>query len=149
MFIQKRTTSGIEILTETLKKKTKGMGDVINLTDEVNRLIQEADLGEGQATVFVVGSTAGITTIEFEPGIVKDMTRIFERLAPSTEAYHHHETWGDHNGSSHARAAIQGPSVVIPFIDRELCLGQWQQVVLMEFDDRPRDRKIVVQLIGK
>jgi secondary thiamine-phosphate synthase enzyme len=101
------------------------------------------------ATVFVVGSTAGITTIEFEPGAVSDLNRMFEELAPRDAEYQHHLRWGDDNGSSHARAALLGPSIAVPFAEGELLLGQWQQIALFEFDTRPRRREIVVQIVGE
>jgi secondary thiamine-phosphate synthase enzyme len=102
----------------------------------------------GLATVFVAGSTAGITTIEFEPGAVADLDRLFESLAPRDGEYQHHLRWGDDNGSSHARAALLGPSLVVPFADGKLLLGQWQQIALFEFDTRARRREIVVQIVG-
>jgi len=136
------------IKTKELSKKTKGPGDILDLTPDLTDILEDLGLNEGTMTVFIVGSTAGITTIEYEPGLKKDMSRIWERLAPQKEQYHHHETWGDYNGFSHCRAAIQGPAVTIPFNNGALCLGQWQQVVLMEFDDRPRARTLIVQVMG-
>ncbi len=98
-------------------------------------------------TVFVVGSTAGITTIEFEPGAVADLNNVFEDIAPRQGHYRHHERWGDDNGSSHVRASMLGPSLTIPIVDGELTLGTWQQIMLLEFDTRPRDREIVIQVV--
>jgi secondary thiamine-phosphate synthase enzyme len=103
----------------------------------------------GTATVFVVGSTAGVTTIEFEPGAIADLNGVFERLAPRNADYQHHLRWGDDNGSSHVRAALLGPSITVPFVDGALTLGTWQQVMLLEFDTRPRRREIVVQIVGE
>ena len=100
-------------------------------------------------TVFVIGSTTGMTTFEYEPGLIKDMRELYERIAPSNRHYAHNETWNDDNGFSHVRAALQGPSLTIPFKESKLLLGTWQQVVLAEFDIRPRERKVVVQMIGK
>ena len=100
-------------------------------------------------TVFGVGSTMGITTFEFEPGLIKDMKELYERLAPSDRSYAHDETWGDANGFSHLRAALQGQSLTIPFENGKLLLGTWQQVVVAEFDNKPRQREVVVQIIGK
>ena len=97
----------------------------------------------------MVGSTAGVTTIEFEPGAVADLNGLFERLAPRNAEYRHHLRWGDDNGSSHVRAALLGPSVTVPFVDGELRLGTWQQVMLLEFDTQPRRRELVVQMIGE
>ncbi len=98
--------------------------------------------------MFVVGSTAGITTIEFEPGAVHDLNAVFEEVAPRAAAYRHHLRWGDDNGSSHVRAAMLGPSITVPFKNGELLLGTWQQIALFEFDTRPRRRELVVQIIG-
>jgi secondary thiamine-phosphate synthase enzyme len=106
-------------------------------------------LRAGVVTVFVVGSTAGVTTIEFEPGALHDLRAVFETLAPRHGEYRHHLQWGDDNGSSHVRAALIGPSVTIPFRDGRLLLGTWQQIVVLEFDTRPRRREVVVQVIGE
>jgi secondary thiamine-phosphate synthase enzyme len=144
-----RASKDIQIVTDFIRKTTHGAGDMINLTPEVQSLVDKSHLLEGSAAISVIGSTAGITTIEFEPGLVNDMKEIWQKLVPQGPHYFHHETWGDANGFSHIRAAIQGPSLVIPFKEGSLLLGQWQQIVLLEFDDRPRDRKIVIQLIGK
>jgi secondary thiamine-phosphate synthase enzyme len=102
----------------------------------------------GIATVFVVGSTAAVTTIEFEPGAVADLNRLFEEIAPRGQSYRHHLRWGDDNGSSHVRAALLGPSLTVPFADRALLLGTWQQIMLLEFDTRPRKREVVIQIVG-
>src|SRR5688572_18796772 len=127
---------------------TKGQGDVQDLTEIVARAIGGSPLTAGLVTVAVVGSTAGITTIEFEPGAVADLNRVWERLAPRDGEYQHHLQWGDDNGSSHVRAAMLGPSISIPFDGGRLCVGTWQQIVLIEFDTRPRRREVVIQLIG-
>jgi secondary thiamine-phosphate synthase enzyme len=127
---------------------TKGQGDAHDLTAVVANAVRDSGLAAGTATVFVVGSTAGITTIEFEPGAVADFNGLFERLAPRHDEYRHHLRWGDDNGSSHVRAALLGPSLTVPFDDGELALGTWQQIMLVEFDTRPRRREVVVQLVG-
>lgn len=127
--------------------ETTGQGDVHDLTTLVSRAIRGSSIKDGLTTVAVVGSTAGITTIEFEPGAVADLNRVWEQLAPRGGKYDHHLRWGDDNGSSHVRAAMLGPSVSIPFEEGHLCIGTWQQIVLVEFDTRPRSREIVVQLI--
>jgi secondary thiamine-phosphate synthase enzyme len=127
---------------------TKGQGDVQDLTGVVARVLDKSSLDAGLATIAVVGSTAGITTIEFEPGAVADLNRVWEQLAPRNGEYKHHLQWGDDNGSSHVRAAMLGPSISIPFDDGRLCVGTWQQIVLVEFDTRGRNREIVVQLLG-
>jgi secondary thiamine-phosphate synthase enzyme len=137
-------------LVETTRYRvdTAGQGDVQDLTPLVARLLGASSIEAGLATVAVVGSTAGITTIEFEPGAVADLNRIWEQLAPRSGEYEHHLRWGDDNGSSHVRAAMLGPSLSIPFDGGRLCVGTWQQIVLVEFDTRPRNREVIVQLIG-
>jgi secondary thiamine-phosphate synthase enzyme len=128
---------------------TSGQGDAHDLTGTVARTLEESGLRAGLATVFVSGSTAGVTTIEFEPGAVQDLNAVFEQIAPRGGVYRHHLRWGDDNGSSHVRAALLGPSITIPFEDGALLLGTWQQIMLLEFDTRPRRREIVIQLIGE
>ena len=128
---------------------TKGQGDARDITGEVADALTKSGVRAGVATVFVVGSTAGVTTIEFEPGAVSDLNGLFERLAPRDADYRHHLRWGDDNGSSHVRAALLGPSLTVPFIDGALKLGTWQQIMLLEFDTRPRRREVVVQVIGE
>ena len=136
------------VLTTTHEIRTKGQGDAHDLTPLVERTLAESALREGLATVSVIGSTAGLTTIEFEPGAVSDLGALFEELAPRQHDYRHHLRWGDDNGSSHVRAALLGPSISIPFTDGKLLLGTWQQIALFEFDTRPRQRQIAVQLLG-
>jgi secondary thiamine-phosphate synthase enzyme len=128
--------------------ETSGQGDVQDLTATIARSLHASSLKSGLATIAVIGSTAGITTIEFEPGAVQDLNRVWEQLAPRHGDYEHHRRWGDDNGSSHVRAAMLGPSVSIPFEGGRLLVGTWQQVVLVEFDTRARSREVVVQLIG-
>ena len=129
--------------------QTTGQGDVHDITALVAGVVAESDLSSGLATTSVVGSTAVVTTIEFEPGAVADLNRLLDRLAPRDGHYGHHERWGDDNGSSHVRAALMGPSLTVPFEGRELILGTWQQIVLLECDTRPRRRPFVVQLMGE
>lgn len=128
--------------------ETSGQSDVRDLSTIITRVLQASSLDSGLATIAVVGSTAGITTIEFEPGVVADLDRVWEQIAPRQGHYQHHLRWGDDNGSSHVRSAMLGPSVSIPFESRRLLVGTWQQVVLIEFDTRARTREVVVQLIG-
>lgn len=137
------------VRTHTLEISTKGQGDTHDVTSAVARAVAESGIRAGIVTVFVIGSTAGVTTIEFESGALHDLSAVFEELAPRYGAYQHHLRWGDDNGSSHVRAALLGPSVTIPFRDGELMLGQWQQIAVLEFDTRPRRRQIVVQMIGE
>jgi secondary thiamine-phosphate synthase enzyme len=129
--------------------KTDGSTDVHNITEQVNELLRHSPLVRGIATVFVPGSTAGITTIEYETGAVEDLKKAIERLAPKNLHYDHDARWGDGNGFSHVRAALLGPSLALPFSDHKLQLGTWQQVILVEFDNRPRTRDILVQLVGE
>ena len=127
---------------------TSGQGDVQDLTSIVSRAVSGSSLEAGLATIAVIGSTAGVTTIEFESGVVADLNRAWEMLAPRHGSYAHHLRWGDDNGSSHVRAAMLGPAISIPFEGGQLCLGTWQQIVLVEFDTQAREREIVVQLLG-
>lgn len=136
------------VRTHTHEISTNGQGDAHDVTHVVARSVAESEIRTGIVTVFVVGSTAGLTTIEFESGAIHDLNAVFEKLAPRNGEYRHHLRWGDDNGSSHVRAALLGPSVTIPFRDSELMLGQWQQIALFEFDTRPRRREIVIQIVG-
>jgi secondary thiamine-phosphate synthase enzyme len=138
----------MQIINERLIHDTTGSGDLIDITDGLRDILEKSTLMDGALTVFVPGSTAGITTLEYEPGMIKDIKAFHEKLAPSGVHYHHDDTWGDANGFSHVRAAFTGPSLTIPFQDGGLLLGRWQQVVLAEFDTRPRKRELVVQLVG-
>ncbi len=122
-------------------------GDMADITDEVRRFVRESGVKEGAVLIFNVGSTGAITTIEYEPGLKKDFPRIMDRIAPYGEHYEHHKTWGDDNGSSHVKAAIVGPSVIVPFRDGELLLGTWQQIVVVNFDTRPRRRRVILQIL--
>lgn len=133
---------------ETIHLSTKGHSDVIDITDRLNRIVQSAGITSGTMTAFVVGSTAGLTTIEFEPGLVHDIKAAFERVAPVKGEYQHHERWGDDNGHSHVRATLLGPSLVVPIVGGKLPFGTWQQAILIDFDTGPRNREVIVQMIG-
>lgn len=139
----------MKIINEKINIHTKGNPDLVNITQEIKKILDKSKLQIGSATVFVVGSTAAIVTFEYEPGLIKDLKDLYEKIIPSARHYAHDETWGDANGFSHLRAALQGPSLVIPFQEAELSLGTWQQVVLAEFDNHPRNRQVVIQLIGE
>jgi secondary thiamine-phosphate synthase enzyme len=134
--------------TERILMDTSGGVQVIDITSQVHQLLAESDLKEGLATVFVPGSTATVTTIEYEPGLVADITKALDRIAPRDGHYEHDQRWHDGNGHSHVRASLLKPSVTIPFSNKALMLGTWQQLVFIELDVRPRNRTIVVQLIG-
>ena len=137
------------VKTYKIKVKTKGNCHVVNITDDVQSAIGDSQLADGAVILFNIGSTAGLTTLEFEPGLVKhDMAALFERLAPQNARYEHEETWHDDNGHSHCRASLLGPSLSVPVVDGALTLGTWQQIVLIDFDTRERTRTIVCQLMG-
>lgn len=137
------------VSTHTHEVSTAGQGDAQDLTAIVAKAIAGSHLTTGVATIFVVGSTAGVTTLEFESGVVRDLDRALQQLAPREGDYQHHLRWGDDNGSSHVRAALVGPSVTVPFVGTKLMLGTWQQIVLVELDTQPRRRQIVIQLLGE
>jgi len=136
------------VVTKTMRLRTKGEQHMINITDDVSRAVRESDLSDGIATVFVPGSTAAVTTIEYEPGLLKDFPDMLERVAPKDIEYQHEQMWHDGNGHSHVRASLIGPSLTVPFANKELVLGTWQQIVLVELDVRGRDRDLVVQMVG-
>jgi secondary thiamine-phosphate synthase enzyme len=138
----------MEIVTDRVSLSTRGDGEIRDVTAEVQGVLQRHALREGQALVFVSGSTAGLTTIEYEPGLLEDLPAAFERIAPRGIRYAHEETWHDGNGHSHVRASLLGPSLTVPFQEGRLLLGTWQQIVLIDFDNRPRRRELVVQLTG-
>ena len=137
------------IETSELTFKTRGAGDIIDLTDKIKGAVRDSGVTSGTITAFVPGSTAGLTTIEFEPGLLKDVPELMEKLVPSDRSYQHDETWHDGNGFSHLRSALIGPDITVPFAAGKLLLGTWQQVVFLEFDNKPRSRRIIVQIIGE
>ena len=139
----------VKIINEKIELRTRGNPDLVDITGQISAILRDSGLETGNLTVFVIGSTAAITTFEYEPGLVTDMQELYDKLVPKNKHYSHDETWGDANGFSHLRASLQGPSLTIPFEQGKLSLGTWQQVVLAEFDNRPRERQIVVQLIGE
>jgi secondary thiamine-phosphate synthase enzyme len=139
----------VKIITEHFSVSTRGNSELLDITGRVSDLLDRHKLREGNLTVFVSGSTASVTTTEFEPGLRKDIPEALNRLAPEGARYHHDDTWHDGNGHAHVRASILGPSLTIPFSGGEMLLGTWQQIVLIDFDNRPRERKVIVQLIGE
>jgi secondary thiamine-phosphate synthase enzyme len=139
----------MKIVSDRIKLSTKGAGDLLDITHSVAQKVEQSKLQTGNVTVFVVGSTAGITTFEYEPGLIRDMREFYDSMAPADRQYHHDETWGDANGFSHIRAMFTGPSLTVPFEQGRLLLGTWQQIVLAEFDNRPRQREVVVHIIGE
>jgi len=139
----------MDIITESFSLSTKGNTEIFDITQDVQQKINSSGFSEGNVLVFVSGSTAGVTTIEFEPGLRKDYPAFFEKVIPSNITYQHDETWHDGNGHSHVRAALQGASLTIPFKNSILLLGTWQQIICIDFDNRPRKRNITVQITGK
>lgn len=139
----------MKISTTKLTEKTQGYCDIIDITAKVQGQIQKEKIHRGLATLFVSGSTAALTTIEYEPGLVEDLKELLERFIPSNKKYHHDDRWGDDNGFSHLRAALLGPSLQIPIESGRLLLGTWQQIVLLDFDNRPRTREIMIQIMGE
>jgi secondary thiamine-phosphate synthase enzyme len=137
------------VVTVTQEVTSRGENDIVDITSDVSRAVRESKLGAGVVAVFVAGSTAAVTTMEFEPGLAKDLPRALEVISPKEWEYEHQKTRKDGNGHSHVKAAIVGPSVVVPFQSGELMLGRWQQVVYVEFDIRPRTRRLVLQIIGE
>lgn len=135
--------------TRNFTINTKGNSDIIDITGKVSDEINHSSIVEGNALVFIGGSTAGITTIEFEPGLRKDYPEFFEKLIPSNKSYQHDNTWHDGNGHSHIRASLQGASFTVPFVNKKLLLGTWQQIILIDFDNRSRSREIIVQINGR
>ena len=127
---------------------SRGNHHVLDITSQVADAVARAGIESGVATVFVTGSTAGVTTVEFEPGLVEDLRAAFDRLIPRDLEYRHHERWGDDNGHSHVRASLLGPSLAVPFNGGRLELGTWQQIVLIDFDTRPRNREYLIQIVG-
>jgi len=138
------------VKTKEIKVKTKGNCDIVDISEQVRELVAGSNISEGTVTLFNVGSTAAITTTEYEPGLVNcDIAAAFERIAPRGVRYEHSETWHDDNGHAHVRAAVLGPSLSVPVVDKELTLGTWQQIVLVDFDTRARTRTIICQIIGE
>ncbi len=137
------------VVTKKISLQTKGQCDIIDITPQVEKQVAEANINNGTATLFVTGSTAGLTTIEFESGLLSDFKGMWERNVPQNIPYNHDRRWEDGNGYSHVCASLLGASLVIPFTDKRLMLGTWQQIVLVDFDNRPRSRQIILQIIGE
>ena len=136
------------VITRKISLQSKGHCDIIDTTSQVEEQVTEANTNNGIVVIFVSGSTAGVTTIEFEPGLVSDLKSMWQRIIPKGIPYDHDRRWGDGNGYSHARASLLGASLVVPFNDKRLLLGTWQQVVLVDFDNRPRSRQVILQILG-
>lgn len=139
----------MRIMTKNIQLKSKGETDIIDITDHVSQAIEESSVSNGIATVFVAGSTAALTTIEYEPGLKHDFPQMLSRVAPKDIVYEHDNTWHDGNGHSHVRASLIGPSLTIPVVGGKLTLGTWQQIIFLEMDTRPRNRNVIVQMLGE
>jgi secondary thiamine-phosphate synthase enzyme len=139
----------MSVKTTSISLSTQGNADIRDITDQLASAVSKSGLTNGTVTVFCPSSTSGLTTIEFEGGVLSDLRRLFDEIVPSNREYAHNERWHDGNGHSHVRAALLGPSLTIPFVGGQLTLGTWQQVIYIDFDNRPRQRKLVVQLIGE
>ncbi|UCG55517.1 MAG: YjbQ family protein [Dehalococcoidia bacterium] len=137
------------VKTETIRLNTQGHCDIIDITPQVEQQLAESVIDSGILTIFVTGSTAGLTTIEYESGLISDLKEVWQRLVPENIPYEHDRAWGDGNGHSHIRASLLGASLVIPFSRKRMLLGTWQQIVLLDFDNRPRSRKLLVQIMGE
>lgn len=138
------------VITKEIKVRTKGNCDVVNMTEQVIKALGDTDIKDGAVVLFNVGSTAGITTTEYEPGLVNyDIAAAFEKIAPENARYEHEETWHDDNGHAHIRATLLGPSLSVPLVGGRLTLGTWQQIILVDFDTRARTRTVICQIIGE
>lgn len=137
------------VKTKRIKLETRGRDHVIDITGEVEQAVTESKVKNGIATVFIHGSTASVTTVEYEPGLIKDIKNIDEKLVPSNVHYNHDETWGDANGYAHLRASLIGPSLTVPIEKGSLTLGTWQQIIVIDHDNRPRSREIIIQVMGE
>ena len=137
------------VVTKRISLQTKGQCDIVDITPQVQQQVNETGMNNGIATLFVAGSTAGISTIEFESGLLSDFQKMWERTIPKNIPYDHDRRWGDGNGYSHVRASLLGASLVVPFNNKRLTLGTWQQLVLVDFDNRPRSRQVILQIMGE
>jgi secondary thiamine-phosphate synthase enzyme len=139
----------MKVLSDTIQLHSEGEGDIIDMTAQLSNIVKESKVKNGTVTIFVSGSTAAITTIEYEPGLVHDFPEMLSRIVPKDVEYEHDNTWHDGNGHSHVRSSLIGPSITIPIIHGKLTLGTWQQVVLLEMDTRSRNRTIILQIMGE
>ena len=137
------------VITKKISLQTRGKCDIIDITPQVEQQIASTEVNHGTVTIFVAGSTAGVTTIEFESGVLSDFQEMWERSVPTNIPYSHDQRWGDGNGYSHVRASLLGPSLVVPFSNQKLILGTWQQIILVDFDNRARSRQIILQIMGE
>lgn len=139
----------MKVVSDTIKLQTKGEGDMIDMTSQLSNIVKESKIKNGTVTIFVSGSTAAVTTIEYESGLIHDFPEMLSRIVPKDLEYEHDNTWHDGNGHSHVRSSLIGPNITIPIIHGKLTLGTWQQVVLLEMDTRSRDRTVILQIMGQ
>ena len=137
------------VISKQIAIHTRGNGDIVDITGEVAEAVGTSETTSGTVTVFIAGSTAGVTTVEYEPGLVADLRALWERIAPSNIEYQHNERWHDGNGHSHVRASLLGASLTVPFENKSLILGTWQQIVVVDFDNRSRSRQVILQIMGE
>ena len=137
------------IYSGEISLKTRGDGEIVDITARVQKHVTDSGITNGIVTIFVTHSTVGITTVEFEPGLIADLDKLWERLAPKKIPYDHDTHWGDGNGYAHVRASLLGASLTVPFTDKKLVLGTWQQIIIVDFDNRPRSRTVIVQVMGE
>ncbi len=137
------------VITRELNLQTEGNCDILDITSRVGQAVKESEVENGTVTVFCPGSTGGLSTIEYESGALHDLEQVLDEIAPPDRDYRHHLRWGDDNGRSHVRGAMIGPSLTVPFVDGDLTLGTWQQIVFLDFDTRPRSRRLVLQIMGE
>jgi len=137
------------VVTREITLNTRGECDIIDITPDIEQEVAKAGMAKGVVTIFVAGSTAGLTTIEFESGVLADLQGMWERIVPKDITYAHDRRWGDGNGYSHVRASLLGASLTVPFSNKRLMLGTWQQIVLVDFDNRPRSRQVILQIMGE
>ena len=137
------------VVSKKLSLRSNGRCDIIDISQQVAQAVNESEINSGIVTIFIAGSTAGVTTIEFEGGLLSDFKNMWDRNVPTNIAYAHDRAWGDGNGHSHVRASILGPSLTVPFVNKRMSLGTWQQIVFVDFDNRPRSREVVLQIMGE
>ena len=140
----------VNLETHTIEFSTQGNTQLVDITEKVQAVLRQSGFSEGNITLFAIGSTTGLSTVEYEPGLVHhDVAEMYQKIAPYGIAYRHNQTWGDDNGAAHLRSTLTGSSLVVPFIHNKLILGTWQQIIFIDFDTRSRSRKVVVQVLGK
>ena len=138
----------LKVISKTIQLSSKGQDDVIDITTQVSNIVKDSNIENGTVTIFVAGSTAAVTTIEYEPGLINDFPEMLSRIIPKNIEYEHDNTWHDGNGHSHVRASLVGPSLTVPIINGKMTLGTWQQIVLLEMDTRPRNRNLILQIMS-